>query len=351
MTRSKRKAEHLKHALKTGQKRLSGFEDIHFVHDSIPQTALNQIQISSHVGELTLSSPIFINAMTGGGGEATYQINKQLGFVANKTGVAVAVGSQMAALRDEKERRTFEVVREQNPNGIVIANLGMEATIEQAKTAVEMIAANALQIHVNVVQELTMPEGDRDFRTALDNIQSIVEKLEVPVIVKEVGFGMSKDTVAQLFASGVHIVDVGGYGGTNFAEIENERRTRLLHFFNEWGIPTAVSIVEAKSVAITKPIIASGGIQTSLDVVKSLALGADAVGMAGMFLRILIDQGPSALIEQIKMMHEDLKIMMVALGANNISELQQVPLIISGKTYHWLTERGLDTTYYSRRNK
>lgn len=349
VTRARRKSEHLKYALKTGQKRLAGFEDISFIHNSIPNTALDEIQLSSHIGELSLSSPIFINAMTGGGGETTYQMNKQLGFVAKETGIAIAVGSQMAALKDKNERKTFEVIREQHPDGIVIANLGMEATVEQAKAAVKMIAANALQIHVNVVQELTMPEGDRDFRSALRNIKAIVEGVDVPVIVKEVGFGMSMDIVEKLTSVGVKFIDVGGYGGTNFAEIENERRMDQLPFFNEWGIPTAISIVEAKTAAPTSAILASGGVQTSMDIAKSIALGAQAVGMAGRCLRLLVDKGSDALIEEIHQLHEELKLMMVALGVKNIADLQKVPIVISGKTHHWLNERGIRTSDLSRR--
>lgn len=350
MTRAKRKSDHLTYALQTGQKRRSGFDDIAFVHNSLPNISATSVEINSQIGELLLSSPIFINAMTGGGGKATYEINRQLGLVANKTKLAIAVGSQMAALKDNSERITYEVIREQNPTGVIIANLGMDATVEQAKEAVQMIDANALQIHLNVVQELTMPEGDRDFCHVINRIEEIATKVTVPLIVKEVGFGMSKDTVKQLIGAGVAAVDIGGYGGTNFAEIENKRRARSFEFFNEWGIQTTASLVEAKFAAQTLPVIASGGIQTSLDIAKSIALGAHCVGVAGFFLRTLVEKGPEKLIEEIDLLHNELKTIMIALGATNINELQHVPLIISGYTHHWLTERGIDTSIFSKRS-
>lgn len=145
----------------------------------------------------------FINAMTGGGGEKTLHINEQLAYVAKQHNLAMAVGSQMAALKDESEAASYKVIRKVNPNGIFFANLGSEATIEQAERAVDMIEANALQIHLNVIQELTMPEGDRDFTGVLQRIEKIVLNSKVPVIVKEVGFGMSKETMQQLANVGV----------------------------------------------------------------------------------------------------------------------------------------------------
>src|SRR3954467_13014741 len=224
MTRSTRKWDHIQFALAKGQDRLTGLNDIVFVHQSLPDIGLRHISLDTKIGELFLSSPIFINAMTGGGGEKTRFINRDLARVAKEYGMAIAVGSQMSALKNAEEEKTYRIVREENPTGIVIGNLGSEATVEDAKRAVEMVEANALQIHLNVIQELTMPEGDRDFSGALKRIEAIVNGIDQPVIVKEVGFGMNKDVVSQLYSIGVTIVDIGGYGGTNFSKIENERR-------------------------------------------------------------------------------------------------------------------------------
>jgi isopentenyl-diphosphate Delta-isomerase len=351
MTRAKRKWEHIKYALleNTEEKLSHGFSDVSFIHQSLPDLALKDISLKHCIGELELSSPIFINAMTGGGGSRTTTINAELAIIARENGMAMAVGSQMAALKDASERKSYEIVRKENPSGIIFANLGSEASVEQAKSAVDMIEANALQIHLNVVQEITMPEGDRDFKGALVRIEEIVKQMNIPIIVKEVGFGMSMETVKTLQSIGVSAVDIGGYGGTNFAAIENARRVEALPFFNDWGIPTAISIVEAKSIPSSLSIIATGGINNSLNIVKSIALGADVVGMAGFFLKHLLEEGVEKTILETRKLHDEVKYMMLALGAPNISSLKTTPLIISGYTHHWLNERGIDTKQYSRK--
>ncbi|WP_286229012.1 type 2 isopentenyl-diphosphate Delta-isomerase [Neobacillus mesonae] len=350
MSRSERKWDHIRFALANQEKPFSAFDDIKFIHQSLPNISMLDVRLDHSIGELSLSSPIFINAMTGGGGDKTYRINKELAQVAGATGLAMAVGSQMAAIKDKSQKYTFEVVRKENPSGILIANLGSEATPDQAKEAVNMIEANALQIHLNVIQELTMPEGDRDFTGALNRIEAIVRSVDVPVIVKEVGFGMSRETVKTLIAVGVSMIDIGGFGGTNFAEIENNRRERALSFFADWGIPTPISIIEADSAANGRTaILGSGGFKGAMDIVKGIAIGAEAVGMAGYFLQTLIERGIDALKEEIETLQHEMSIIMTALGAANVADLKKTPLMINGETYHWLHQRGIDTTLYSRR--
>ncbi|MDQ0197496.1 type 2 isopentenyl-diphosphate Delta-isomerase [Neobacillus ginsengisoli] len=349
MSRSERKWDHIRFALENGQERRSALDDIQFIHQSLPNLNVSDIRLDHSIGELSLSSPIFINAMTGGGGEKTFRINKELAIVARNTGLAMAVGSQMSALKEKNERYTYEVVRKENPNGVLIANLGSEATPDDAKMAIQMIEANALQIHLNVIQELTMPEGDREFSGALRRIESIVQAVNIPVIVKEVGFGMCKETVELISSIGVTAVDVGGFGGTNFAEIENKRREKSLSFFNQWGIPSAISIIEAAYASNRIAVIGSGGFISAFDMAKGLALGADAIGVAGYFLRILIEFGVEALQAEINTVHKELSVIMTALGARTISDLKRAPVIISGATHHWLDQRGINTKSYSQR--
>ncbi|OMP65875.1 type 2 isopentenyl-diphosphate Delta-isomerase [Domibacillus epiphyticus] len=349
MTRAERKVDHIQYALSTGQSRGTGLDDIQFVHHSLPGTSVNHISLSTEIGGLQWSSPIFVNAMTGGGGTITADINRQLGEVAAACNIPMAVGSQMSALRHTKERDTFTAARKANPDGLLFANIGSEATPEEALAVCEMIEADALQIHLNVVQELAMPEGDRNFQGAVERIEAICRRVPVPVIVKETGFGIGREAAAELNKLPVAAIDTGGFGGTNFAAVENERSKNPLSFLNGWGIPTAVSIVESAKGAPQITTIASGGLQHAEDVVKSLALGASAAGMSGYLLNILLKNGLDALIEYVEQVKNHIKVMMCALGARTISDLHHVPLVIFGETYHWLRSRGCDPDQFAMR--
>ncbi|WP_327078721.1 type 2 isopentenyl-diphosphate Delta-isomerase [Planococcus sp. CAU13] len=333
--------DHINYALTTVQDTGTMFEDIRFVHQALSGFGVSDIDLRPETGDLNLKSPVFINAMTGGGGEQTAKLNAILARAAKETGMAMAVGSQMAAIKDPSERASFEIVRKENPNGIIFSNLGSEASLQQAQEAVEIIEANALQIHLNVIQELTMPEGDRDFKGALERIQLIAESLSVPVIVKETGFGISYETALKLSGTAISAVDVSGFGGTNFAKIENERRSKKLEYFQGWGIPTAAAIVEVKK-AFPGTVLASGGIRDAQDMVKAFMLGADAAGLAGSFLRLAIEEGETKLIQSVADLHEDLAMMMTALGARTVRDLQKCPAVLSGNLAAYLRARGFD---------
>jgi isopentenyl-diphosphate delta-isomerase len=348
MSRTSRKREHVEHALTTGWSGAHGLDDVKFVHNPLPDIALQQIDMQTTIGGLVLGSPIVVNAMTGGASE-TYHINQSLGRLAREMGLALAVGSQMAAIKDPSLADTYRVARLEHPNGILFANLGAEATPEMAQRAVDMIEANALQIHLNVMQELIMPEGERDFHGALHRIEKIVSALDVPVIVKEVGFGMSREAARKLVECGVAAIDVGGRGGTNFARIENMRRAVSLDMLNEWGISTAASLLEVVGLAKRPDIMATGGIQNGMDIARCLALGASCVGMAGVFLRYAVEERIEEAVGYVRRLHEQLTIIMTALGASTIPELQRIPLVITGETYHWASLRGIDCAVFARR--
>jgi isopentenyl-diphosphate Delta-isomerase len=348
-----RKMEHVHHALALGQSGKQGFEDLKLVPNSLPETSTEHISLQTRIGELVMSSPIIINAMTGGAKE-TEEINKELAVAARETGLAMAVGSQMAAIKNPEVESSYRTVREHNPDGLVFGNLGSEATLEQALRAVDMLRADALQIHLNVMQELIMPEGDRDFRGRLERIATIVEAVGVPVIVKEVGFGMVKEDVELLYQAGVRIVDVGGSGGTNFAAIENARRAVPMDWLNDWGCTTSTALLEAMesngSRSEAMSIIASGGITSGLHIVKALTIGASAAGVAGALLKVLRAQGTDALIERIREIEHEIRWVMTAVGASSIRDLRARPILIMGETADWCSLRGIDVTHYARRH-
>jgi len=350
MERSGRKVEHIQLALQTGQSGNQGMDELSFLPNSLPNISYDNTRIETSLGPIGLPSPVLINAMTGGADEAE-TINRLLAIVAREKGLAMAVGSQMAALRDPQLIRTYRVVRTEYPDGIILANLGAEATLEQAKRAVEMIEANALQIHLNVMQELLMPEGDRSFSGYLHNIAQLAEHLDVPVIVKEVGFGMSRHNVRQLVQAGVKIIDLGGRGGTNFALIENRRHDKPLAMFEDWGLTTVQSLLEAGELNCKEiSLIASGGIRHGLDAAKALALGASAVGMAGYFLRLVTTQPLEVCLEAVDRLHHQLRVAMTALGIERVAQFRQLPLTMHGETLHWAHQRGIDVRRYACRD-
>ncbi|MFC7320709.1 type 2 isopentenyl-diphosphate Delta-isomerase [Halobacillus campisalis] len=341
MSRSERKLDHIRHALGHERDVYNHFDDIDIVHQSLTELNFDQLHLSTNLGELQLSSPIFVNAMTGGGGQRTLEINKSLAKAAAESGIGMAVGSQMAAIRDPHERPSYEIVRKENPEGIVFANVGSEADYEQAQMAIDMIRADALQIHVNTLQELIMPEGDRDFRERLHNIESICRKAEVPVIVKEVGYGMSKETIKQLYDLGISYMDVGGRGGTNFSKVENMRREKPFASFDNWGIPTPISLLESRELVgqLNIHIIGSGGIRNGLDGAKAIALGANCFGMAGSLLRVLVEKGYEELVSEIQHIHKEIKMVMMLTNSQSVSELQKKPYVVHGESKTWLDQR------------
>ncbi|USG63533.1 type 2 isopentenyl-diphosphate Delta-isomerase [Brevibacillus ruminantium] len=349
MDRSQRKLDHIRHALATGMDQENIWDDVSFPPNSLPNISYGNTKLEVSLSPFTISSPILINAMTGGA-EATTEVNQKLAILAREKGMAMAVGSQMAAIRDPSVLPSYQIVRKENPDGLIFANLGAEATVEQAQIALEMVEANAIQIHLNVMQELLMPEGDRDFRGYLENIKRIKQQLSVPVIVKEVGFGMSAETIKQLVEAEITIIDVGGRGGTNFAQVENRRHSLEMSMFEEWGFTTAESLLETrpwqgKGVSF----LATGGVRNGLDVVKAIALGASAVGMAGAMLRLVQTKTMDECLRQVDHWHHQIRVAMTALGTASLAELRDAPVLITGRTAERATLRGWQLDHYARR--
>lgn len=350
-----RKDDHVRLALEQGtaQRRSRHFDDLRFVHHALGAIDVASVNLQTTVADATWSMPFYINGMTGGS-EYTGTINRALAIAAAETLIPMASGSMSAYFKDPSCAPSFTILREENPHGFLMANLSANATPSQARKAVDLIEANALQIHINAVQEIVMPEGDRAFQHWPKNIERIVETVGVPVIVKEVGFGMSSETVRTLSSLGVEYVDVAGNGGTDFAQIENSRRTNdPFALLNGWGQSAVTSLIDCRAMArdCGVRLLASGGVRTPLDVVKALALGAHAVGVAGGFLAIVHESGPEALIREISTWQEQVRSIMALLGAESVGALTQTDIITAGAVRDFAKARDIDTARLARRSQ
>ena len=337
--RKYRKREHIENYLRSSYTGNPLFDDVLLVHNSLPECDFYEVDTSTMFLNKKINFPLMINAMTGGS-EFTEDINRDLSLIAKEFNLPMAVGSQTLAMEDKDAIKSYQIVRENMEDGIVLGNLSGRATVDEAKFAVEMIGADGLQIHLNPAQELAMDEGDRTFRGILTNIEKIVASLDVPVIVKEVGFGMSKEVVKRLYDSGVRIVDVSGYGGTNFMEVENLRNPENdLSELYSWGIPTAMSVIGAKSLELDNlQIISSGGVRNSLDIAKSIAIGADMVAISGEILSYLIHGGYEYTMQYLAGLIYKTKIVMTLTGSKNIEELKKTKYFITGRLKDLLCE-------------
>ncbi|MTT31385.1 type 2 isopentenyl-diphosphate Delta-isomerase [Terrilactibacillus sp. BCM23-1] len=336
-----RKDQHVRLFEKTYQThQTNDFDSVRFVHNSLPELSLSKVDSLTTLPFGTWSSPFFINGMTGGS-EKTKKINESLAHAAAATGIAIASGSQKAALKDPALHDTFRVLRQVNPNGFIFANIGAELDEEAAKQAIDMLDANGLQVHLNASQEVVMPEGDRDFSSWLKNLERIAHSIDLPVVVKEVGFGMSRATFRRLIDAGVQIIDVAGKGGTNFITIENQRRDRArFDYLQDWGQSTVISMLEAQPYLDQATFFASGGVRHPLDALKGLALGARAIGVSGIFLHTALSSGSEGLITLIEEWKQQMNEIMLLLGCASLDELRRTDLILSGTPDQWARLRG-----------
>jgi isopentenyl-diphosphate delta-isomerase len=346
-----RKDDHVRFALEQ-QRTLGGynqFDEVSFVHHALAGIDRSDVCLATRFGGLEWQVPLYINAMTGGSSK-TGAINRDLATAAHETGVPIATGSMSAFFADESVADTFSVMRRQNPDGFIIANVNANASAEKAQRAVDLLQANALQIHLNVIQETVMPEGDRSFSSWGPQIEKITAGVDVPVIVKEVGFGLSRETVLALEDMGVCAVDVAGRGGTDFARIENDRRDRADYsYLNGWGQSAVACLLDAQGVGI--PVLASGGVRNPLDVARALALGAVGVGSSGGFLRTLLDGGVSALVAQITTWLDQLAALMTALGARTPADLARCDVLVHGDLREFCADRGIETRRFATRSR
>ena len=332
---SNRKSDHLLINLNEEvQSSLStGLERYHFIHNAIPEIDLSEIDLQTTFMAKRLNAPLLISSMTGGTKQAD-KINVSLAEAAQDKGIAMGVGSQRAVI-EEPALAAGMNLRQYAPDILLFANLGAVQLnygygIPECERAVEMLEADALILHLNPLQEALQPEGDTCFAGLLEKISEICLKLPVPVIVKEVGWGLSREAAVRLVETGVAAIDVAGAGGTSWSQVEMHRakspeRAAIADAFIDWGIPTADALIEVRKALPDIPLIASGGLRSGIDVAKCLALGADLGGMAGPLLKAAF-QSTEAVIALIEQIAAQLQLSMFATGAHEIPALRSARL-------------------------
>jgi isopentenyl-diphosphate delta-isomerase len=333
---SSRKSDHIRINLEENVSSglTTGLERFHFVHEALPEINLNEIDLSVQVFGKKLLSPLIISSMTGGTKQA-HQINLNLATAAQEKSMAMGVGSQRAAIEDPSLAESFQV-RKVAPDILLFANLGAVQLnygydVTECQKAVDMIEADALILHFNPLQEAVQPEGNTNFGDLLPKIEAVCTALSVPVIAKEVGWGISARAARKLINTGISAIDVAGAGGTSWTQVEmyraeDERQAKLAQSFIDWGIPTAESIQMVKDEVPEMLIFASGGLRTGLDVAKCIALGATMGGLASPFLNAA-NISVERVVQSIEDISNAIRICMFATGNRNLEQLAQTQLI------------------------
>ncbi len=311
----------------------TGLEKIHFTHEALPEQNLDEVDTRLKIFGKELQAPILVSSMTGGTADAGV-INFRLAEAAQVCGLAMGVGSQRAALEHPDQVQSFQV-RKVAPDILLFANIGAVQLnynygLDECKRAVDMIAADALYLHLNPLQEAVQDGGDTNWKGLARRIEKVCRELSVPVIAKEVGWGISEKTAHILADCGVAAIDVAGAGGTSWSQVEMHRAPdeflrNLAASFVGWGIPTTDSIINVRKAAPGMPIFASGGLKDGLDIAKCLALGASLGGMAGHFLKIAAISTENV-VTAMKLTQRQLQVTMFATGVGDIDALKEVEL-------------------------
>ena len=336
MTISRRKSEHLRIAETEDvvfHQKNNGFEHYDFIHCALPELNLNDISISTQFLGKNLSFPFLISAMTGGFSGAL-RINAELAEVCASEEIAISLGSQRPLLEDESAAETYRIVRNKMPHGVVIGNIGAAQLVQMRSTVpfarlVDVVEADAFTVHLNPLQEVLQPEGDVAFKGVLQGIETLVKELPVPIVVKEVGCGISEQVAQKLARVGVRYIDVAGAGGTSWAAIEGYRNTAnpLVNLFREWGIPTAESLAAIAKIPEIE-IIASGGIDNGVTMAKALAMGAVMCGSALPVFKTLKKRKITGLKDQILTWKKELQVALFLTGCKDIKSLQESNVLV-----------------------
>lgn len=321
-----RKDDHIKYAL-SYQAPYNSFDDMELIHCSLPTYDLSEIDLTTHFAGRDWDYPFYINAMTGGS-EKGRAVNRKLAQVAAATGIPMVTGSYSAALKNDYPD-SFDF-REDFPNLLLATNIGIDKSVDLGQKTVSEMNPLFLQVHVNLMQELLMPEGEREFRSWKDNLKSYAQNIDIPLILKEVGFGMDEKTIRFAISQGIKTVDISGRGGTSFAYIENSRGGNR-DYLNDWGQTTVQTLLNSQKLQNEIEILASGGVRHPLDIIKCLVLGARGVGLSRTVLELVERKPVDEVIGIINSWKEDLRLIMCALDCRTIAELTKVNYLLYGK--------------------
>jgi isopentenyl-diphosphate delta-isomerase len=336
---SRRKADHIRVNLEEDVQSglTSGLERFRFEHRALPELDLRRVDLATNFLGRSLAIPLLISSMTGGT-EAAHRLNLALAEAAQARRIAMGLGSQRAAIEDPQLAFSFQV-RRVAPDILLFANLGAVQLNyrygpDECQRAVDMAEADALVLHLNALQEALQPEGDVDFSDLLTKIGRVCRALPVPVIAKEVGWGISGADARRLAEVGVAAIDVAGAGGTSWSQVEmhraqNDRQARLAGAFVRWGIPTSDAVVQVRQALPGIALIASGGLRDGIDLAKCLALGADLGGMAGPFLKAAAISS-QAVVDSIDQAAAELRVVMFATGSRDLAALRHATLHPAG---------------------
>lgn len=321
-----RKDEHIKYALKY-QSPYNSFDEMELIHHSLPDYDLSEIDLHTHFAGRDFDYPFYINAMTGGS-EKAKAVNRKLAQVAQATGLVMVTGSYSAALKNPQDDSYPS--KKDYPDLLLATNLGIDKPYELGLQTVDEMQPIFLQVHVNLMQELLMPEGEREFRSWKKNLENYATKMPVPVVLKEVGFGMDLKTIQMAHAFGIKTFDISGRGGTSFAFIENQRGGDR-SYLNEWGQTTVQSLLNLQDFVDTVEILASGGVRHPLDMVKCFVLGAKGVGLSRTVLELVEKYPVEQVVDIVNGWKDDLRLIMCALNCKTITDLRNVDYLLYGK--------------------
>ena len=335
-TTQNRKREHLELCVESEAIAIpytTGLDNYTFLHNALPEVDIEDIDLRTTFLARSLEAPVLISSMTGGF-DLARKVNRNLASAAQQLGLAMGVGSQRVALEEPQVAESFQV-RDIAPDILLLGNLGAVQLnygygIEQCRQAVQMIRADGLILHLNVLQEAVQPEGNRNFKGLTEKIAEVCAQLEVPVVVKEVGSGISADVALRLKRAGVRAIDVAGLGGTSWYAVEAKRAAKkgqpIDVAFATWGIPTEETLVMVHAAVPNVELVASGGVRSGLDAAKAIALGATIAGI-GQPLLVPALESAEKVVEFLAGIIHEIKVAMLCVGAPNLEALRKAPLI------------------------